>query len=326
MKRQTVTHPSLRRALFAGSARFGNILLSSRWNPERRPKTPRTATRAAAANALAEKQSWIVHIRKYAKLLCAKPFCRRKWCVESSLFHHACSETILPKSDGASRATSTLELPSVQRTLTLFSQHISSHPLRTFWLHFLPNYLSPRHTCERGIPPSPPNPTQLNPKSIPLWLALDAVSRHSRASHWLQGRHNCKRSKRDKEARVTETGKARKKKKRTNARTHAPLHYTRGRASCLARLSSRFVLYTKHGKEAVDGEKKQRQQEQRNPEHRPDNGLHRKPPHGAPSHFCGCLFALAWRHSLSLLAEAKKRRFLRTCCVKCARVFGLARS
>lgn len=141
MKRQTVTHPSLRRALFAGSARFGNILLSSRWNPERRPKTPRTATRAAAANALAEKQSWIVHIRKYAKLLCAKPFCRRKWCVESSLFHHACSETILPKSDGASRATSTLELPSVQRTLTCF--HNTFHPI----LYERSGCISCRITC-----------------------------------------------------------------------------------------------------------------------------------------------------------------------------------
>ena len=141
MKRQTVTHPSLRRALFAGSARFGNILLSSRWNPERRPR-PREPQHVRRQPTLWPKSN------RGSCTYANTPSCsvRNHFVVGSGVWKARSSITrapkpFCPKSDGASRATSTLELPSVQRTLTCF--HNTFHPI----LYERSGCISCRITC-----------------------------------------------------------------------------------------------------------------------------------------------------------------------------------
>lgn len=130
-------------------------------------------------------------------------------------------------------------------------------------------FVHTKHGCERGIYYRSHNPT----KSIPLWLwpSMPVMS-FSCLTGLQRCCHNCKRSKRDEEARVTETG-ARKKK----IQTHAPLtlHYTHGHASCPASLFPVSFCTRNTGRSGS--------RRKANPEHRPDNGLHRKLPHGSQS-------------------------------------------
>lgn len=159
-------------------------------------------------------------------------------------------------------------------------------------------FVHTKHGCERGIYYRSHNPT----KSIPLWLwpSMPVMS-FSCLTGLQRCCHNCKRSKRDEEARVTETG-ARKKK----IQTHAPLtlHYTLARIMpCLS--LPRFVA-RETPDAAAAGEKLTP-----NTDRTTDFTVNCLT---AASHFCGCLFALA----ALLLAprRSKERRFLRTCQVR----------